>query len=191
MVPVYRGDAKAAGKFKNAIQYTSDRLHDSVRVPKPRRCVTSLGIVGRLLKRLLPSSRRSGRITPYPEVIQVWDNEAMTEMLPFRYAGFYDVPQFIALRFRCMTLVLQSPFDDSLNEYSDIYTVHEMPKAIEDAVMAGHYERLEKAPLRPIGRIAVNAVAFDPTKRNALNLPTSKSFSPGNGVMNQSPSNTT
>src|ERR1700733_12266317 len=172
MVPVYRGDAKAAGKFKNAIQYISDRLHDSVRVPKPRKCVTSLGIVGRLLKRLLPSSRRSGRITPYPEVIQVWDNQAMTEMLPFRYAGFYDVPQFIALRFRCMTLVLQSPFDDSLNS-TPIYTLFmRCRKKSGTRLWLGNMSDSKKHLYDPLGELrSTRSLSIQQSETRSISLP--------------------
>lgn len=54
----------------------------------------------------------------------------MAEMLPFGYAGFYDVPRFMVLRFRGVTLVLRSPFDESLDEYPDTYSVHQVPRAI-------------------------------------------------------------
>lgn len=92
----------------------------------------------------------------------------MAEMLPFGYAGFYDVPRFMVLRFRGVTLVLRSPFDESLDEYPDTYSVHQVPRAIEDAVMAGDYGLLNEATLQPLGQIAINRVAFDPTKRHAL-----------------------
>ena len=33
---------------------------------------------------------------------------AMAEMIPFRYAGFYDVPRFILLRHRGQAIYLQA-----------------------------------------------------------------------------------
>src|SRR5215469_9430106 len=45
----------------------------------------------------------------------------LAEIIPFRYAGFWDVPRYILLRYRDRTLLLQSPFDDSTDEYPNFY----------------------------------------------------------------------
>ncbi len=42
--------------------------------------------------------------------------------------------------------------------------------------MAGDYGLIDESTLRPLGQIAINRVAFDPTKRHALVLSASKSF---------------
>ena len=48
----------------------------------------------------------------------------MAEMTPFTYGGFYDVPRCISLRYRGRRFLLQSAFDDDLDEYPTDYSVY-------------------------------------------------------------------
>ncbi len=47
-------------------------------------------------------------------------------MVPFRYVDYYDVPRTIALRYKGKLFLLQSAFDDKLDEYPDNYSVYEL-----------------------------------------------------------------
>lgn len=92
----------------------------------------------------------------------------MSEMIPFRYGGFWDVPRFILLRYRGKALLLESPFDESLDEYPDDYAVYELPDGTEwSELPEGSWIR-DETPRSLIGRIPIDKVAFDPTKRRAL-----------------------
>ncbi|HUB51902.1 MAG TPA: hypothetical protein VL986_07140 [Terracidiphilus sp.] len=92
----------------------------------------------------------------------------MAEIIPFRYGGFWDVPRPILLWYREMTLLLLSPFDEKIDEYPDVYTVHQVPDAISQSVLNGDWALLEGAELRFVGEIPISTVAFDPTKRLML-----------------------
>lgn len=92
----------------------------------------------------------------------------LAEIIPFRYAGFWDVPRYILLRYREKFLLLQSPFDDSMDEYPNVYFVYQVPDAIAESVLGGDWTLLEGAELRLVGEIPIGTVAFDPTKRRTL-----------------------
>ena len=53
------------------------------------------------------------------------------QMIPFRYGGFWDVPRYILLRYRGKPLLLESPFDENLDEYPDDFAVYELPSKTE------------------------------------------------------------
>jgi len=89
-------------------------------------------------------------------------------MVPFRYVDFYDVPRAIVLRYRGKLLLLDSPFDDDLDEYPDSYSVYELPESAETSLAKGTWLFLENARSACMGQIPVNAVRFDSTKRKAL-----------------------
>lgn len=92
----------------------------------------------------------------------------LVEIVPFRYAGFYDVPRYILLSYREKTLLLQSPFDDSIDEYPDVYSVYQLPDASSQSVLGGDWPHLDNAVLHFLGEIPISTVAFDPTKRRTL-----------------------
>ncbi len=92
----------------------------------------------------------------------------LAEIIPFRYGGFWDVPRYILLRYRERTLLLQSPFDDSMDEYPNVYSVYQVPDAISQSVLGGDWTLLEGAELRFVGEVPISTVAFDPTKRQTL-----------------------
>lgn len=92
----------------------------------------------------------------------------LTEIIPFRYGGFWDVPRSILLRYRGMTLLLRSLFDERIDEYPDVYSVYQVPDSISQSVLGGDWALLEGAELRFLGEIPISTVAFDPTKRRTL-----------------------
>jgi hypothetical protein len=51
-------------------------------------------------------------------------------MTPFKYAGFWDFPRCIKLRYRDQYFLLDGPFDEDLDEYPDIYSVYLVSESI-------------------------------------------------------------
>lgn len=92
----------------------------------------------------------------------------MTQMISFKYAGFFDVPRYIFLSYREWFLLLRSEFDDELDEYEANYTVFVLPESVRDLVWKGNWEFYNKTPMSEIGKIPVCAVVFDQSKRTEL-----------------------
>lgn len=92
----------------------------------------------------------------------------MSEMTPFQYVEFYDVPRSIALRYRKKLILLQSAFDEDLDEYPDSYSVYLLPESVEDSLREGSWEFLRNTPMTCVGHIKIDHVAFDPSKRKEL-----------------------
>lgn len=89
-------------------------------------------------------------------------------MIPFRYGGYWDVPRYILLRYRGKALLLESPFDEDLDEYPDDFAVYELPSQTEwSAETLGSWIP-EGTPRTLIGHIPISAIRFDPTKRETL-----------------------
>jgi hypothetical protein len=89
-------------------------------------------------------------------------------MVPFRYREFQDVPRCIAVRYRERLFLLQSVFDDQLDEYPDSYSVCVLPESVEDSLNGSSWEFFANTPVSSIGQIRIDSVRFDPSKRHAL-----------------------
>jgi hypothetical protein len=92
----------------------------------------------------------------------------MARMIPFKYAGFFDVPRYIFLSYRDRLLLLRSEFDDDLDEYEANYTVFILPESVGDCVQKGNWDFYNKTAMTEVGQIPVNTVKFDETNRNEL-----------------------
>ena len=95
------------------------------------------------------------------------ERATISKMIPFRYIEFYDVPRGIVLRYRGKLLLLQSAFNEDLDDYPDTYSVYELPESVELAG-CGSWHFLENKELDRIGEIPVKALRFDSTKRKTL-----------------------
>jgi len=89
-------------------------------------------------------------------------------MTPFQYRGFYDVPRFIALRYRGQLFILQSAFDDEVDEYPNYYSVFALPDLTEAYMNIGIWEFIEKNRSEALGQIDIASVKFDITLRKSL-----------------------
>jgi hypothetical protein len=94
--------------------------------------------------------------------------QPMAEMTQFEWGWFDDQPRCISFRYRGRLFVLQSRFDDDLEEYPDEYSVYVVPDSIDDSQPICTPEFLSKTPMACIGQIPVNQVTFDPSKRKEL-----------------------
>jgi hypothetical protein len=92
----------------------------------------------------------------------------MAEMIRFRYVEFFDVPRCIAVRHRGRLLLLQSAFDEELGEYPSGYSVYVLPESIEPSLRKASWEFLGTTPITCIGRIEIDSVEFDSSKRKEL-----------------------
>jgi len=88
-------------------------------------------------------------------------------MTPFKYIDFCDVPRCIVLRYRQRSILLQSAFDENLDDYPHSYSVYLLPESAEDLLRNNSWEFL-KTPMTCIGEIRIDDVTFDPSKRKEL-----------------------
>ena len=72
------------------------------------------------------------------------------------------------LRHQNRILLLDSPFDDELDEYPDAYKVYELPDSIEPTLAVGPWRFLADPALKPLGAIQIKDVKFDQTRRAKL-----------------------
>ena len=89
-------------------------------------------------------------------------------MIPFLFRGFWDVPRFIAVRYRGKLLLLQSAFDDDLDEYPDTYSVYILHESVEDSLQMSSWMFLDDCEKKGIGEIRVDSVKFDESRRVSL-----------------------
>jgi hypothetical protein len=81
---------------------------------------------------------------------------------------FYDVPRCIATRYKGKLILLQSAFDEQFDDYAASYSVCLLPESVESSLATSSWKFLESTQLTLIGRIQVDSVRFDPTKRAEL-----------------------
>lgn len=89
-------------------------------------------------------------------------------MIPIRYGSFWDVPRAILLHYRGKSLLLESPFDEDLDEYSGRYEVYQLPDETDWAMEPRGPWIADEVPRSLIGHILVSEVVFDSTMREAL-----------------------
>jgi hypothetical protein len=89
-------------------------------------------------------------------------------MTPFQYVEFYDVPRCIALRYRGKLFLLQSAFDEELDDYPASYSIYVLPESVRDSLTRGSWEFLSNIPITCIGHVQINDVVFDSSKRKEL-----------------------
>jgi hypothetical protein len=92
----------------------------------------------------------------------------MVEMTPFQYVEFYDVPRCIVLRHRGKLFLLQSAFDESIDDYPANYSIYVLPESVENLLQKGSWDFLANTPMTYIGHVQVGDVVFDPSKRLEL-----------------------
>jgi hypothetical protein len=100
----------------------------------------------------------------------------MAKMISFQYVEFYDVPRCIALPYRERIFLLQSAFDESLDDYPSSYSIYVLPDSVKDSLRRGSWEFLRNTPMTCIGQIRIDKVVFDPSKRKELDASILDSF---------------
>jgi hypothetical protein len=93
----------------------------------------------------------------------------MVKMTPFQYVEFYDVPRCIRLCYGERLFLLQSKFDEDLDDYPTSYSIYLLPESIEDSLKNGSWDFLSDTPMTCLGHVRVSDVVFDSSKRRELN----------------------
>ena len=88
--------------------------------------------------------------------------------LPFRYVDFWDVPRVILVGFRDRMLLLQSAFNEELDDYDSNYSIYELSAEARSLAESGSWKFMERQDLKHLGEIPVNKVQFDSTNRKTL-----------------------
>jgi hypothetical protein len=89
-------------------------------------------------------------------------------MTPFEYGGFCDVPRCLSLRYRGRRFLLQSAFDEELDEYPPEYSVYLIAESTDDSRPVCTPEFLSNTPMACIGQIPIGHVTFDPSRRQRI-----------------------
>jgi hypothetical protein len=88
------------------------------------------------------------------------------DWLPISYGEFWDVPRMILVRVVDRLFFLDCNFDVTLDEYPDHYIVYELP-ANHYGFLEGDWSQLPSSAIE-IGRLGLDQIEFDPTKREAI-----------------------
>lgn len=84
-----------------------------------------------------------------------------------RYRDFYDVPRIFITTHNGEQYLFDCPFDEELDDYSDRYTVYQLPSLSEDELQ-GSWVHLAERAASIVGTVPVVQVQFDTTKRNSI-----------------------
>ena len=88
-------------------------------------------------------------------------------MTRFQYVDFYDVPRTIILLVRGRWVLLQSAFDEELDDHEAEYSVYRLPSSFQPPVAESSWDFLTQE-LVCVGKIPVQEVEFDLSKRQTL-----------------------
>jgi hypothetical protein len=89
-------------------------------------------------------------------------------MIAFKYFDFWDVPRVITISYRDQHFLLESHFDEAIDDYDEDYTITQVAPGLEQRIMGSSWAVLTEIERRPLGRIPVKDVAFDETRRKSL-----------------------
>ena len=87
-----------------------------------------------------------------------------------QYFGFWDVPRALVIHREGRTLFLDSPFDESLDDYAPDYKVWELEPVEPEAVLGMKWEELERRKLRQLDAIPVSSLEFHPERERDSQL---------------------
>src|SRR5262245_52464638 len=88
--------------------------------------------------------------------------------IPIRYGGFYDVPLMVLLTRGGRMYLLDRPFEEDKDEYSDYYIAYRLPPDLAERVdsIVDWTELL--AVGKRLGTIPIASIQFDETNRKAI-----------------------
>jgi hypothetical protein len=86
---------------------------------------------------------------------------------PIRYRDFWDVPRIFLVSYRGQLFLFDCPFDETLEDFPDLYHVYVMPALGEDE-LSGSWAGLALKAIRHVGDVPIAQVRFDQTKRQGI-----------------------
>jgi hypothetical protein len=130
----------------------------------------------RVLERFPSATGNLARVTIENYHVELTDESSefliseadICEMTPFRYGWFWDVPRCVTFDYKGKRFLLQSAFDEDLDEYPTEYSVYVVPESADDSSPVCSPEFLNKTPMPCIGQIPIDQVTFDSTRRKEL-----------------------
>jgi len=97
-----------------------------------------------------------------------------TPWIPIRYREFYDIPRAIVITWSGETYFLDCPFDDSLDDYPNSFTVYRLPESLAMCIDSCSWNNLARQGV-PVGVVEAEEIDFDSTRRRMMRF---RSFSP-------------
>jgi hypothetical protein len=89
--------------------------------------------------------------------------------VPFIYREFWDVPRMIVCKVDQTEVLLDSEFDESIDDYTPQYKVYTLPAGLKPELLKSWVDLPSKASAY-VGKIAVSAIEFDSTKRKEIEI---------------------
>jgi|ERR1700734_2194264 hypothetical protein len=107
----------------------------------------------------------------------------MSDMTPFSYAGFYDVPRYVTFRYNDRRVLLVSSFNEKLDEYPDSYSVYVSSNAAASETDPEPFDLSTFASETYIGEIPISQVNFDESRRKLIDASFVKSLFEEHGLL--------
>ncbi|MFC3816261.1 hypothetical protein [Lysobacter sp. GCM10012299] len=88
------------------------------------------------------------------------------------YRDFHDVPRYVLAANEAGDAfwILDAGFDDTVDEYSSIYTIHGAGSMLDEAMATFESHAVRAISLPALGCVPIAQVQFDETRRDALKL---------------------
>lgn len=87
---------------------------------------------------------------------------------PIKYMGFWDVPRIFIVQYQGQTLLFDSPFDEALDDYPDVYKVFLMP-LLDDEALPEDWTTLRERATRYFGEVPIARIHFNATNEYSIN----------------------
>jgi hypothetical protein len=84
-----------------------------------------------------------------------------------QYRDFWDYPRIFLVSFEESSFLFDCKFDQEIEDFGNEYDVYLMPP-LDDKDLSGSWDRLIEKSIRLLGKIPVNEVRFDETRRNFI-----------------------
>ena len=96
-------------------------------------------------------------------------DSASSRWLPILYRGFYDIPRAVLVEYEGDAYLLDCPFDERADKYSDEFAVYGLPESIAKAAREPTSSWIDLAESGTLlGRVPVVQVRFDESRRRFL-----------------------
>ena len=83
------------------------------------------------------------------------------------YRDLHEVPRMFVAEHEGRQYLFDGSFNDDLDEYPDDYDVFELPR-LSLAELAGSWQNISRRAVQHLGRVPVESVNFDRTRRREI-----------------------
>jgi hypothetical protein len=84
-----------------------------------------------------------------------------------QYRDFWDFPRIFLVSFEQSLFLFDCTFNQEIEEFRSEYQVFLMPE-LDDKDLGGSWNQLSEKSIRLLGKVPVNDVAFDDTRRRFI-----------------------